>query len=247
MNYQTAWNEKTQHLPEEIFSRIDPTLLATISRGRTFLSGPGAELLLSKTANNKIFLVNPLTPPQNNPAVTVLTGNILKKLSAFPPGTFSLVIKLWALPGNPLESFKIAYQSLKKGGVFSVITLQDNAPKIPMNILKRILRNHRDWSLRMFKSELPLSNNHLRQTLTKVGFSDIRVWKDKITCCYQTAEDVYDDLSSQDNSLFRDEIPVNIQNIIRREFIKEAAKYPLEINYDFLGAVGVKQDSYLSK
>ncbi len=227
-------------MPDEIFSRIDPSLQATISQGRAFLAGPGAELLLPRTATNKVFLVNPLTPPPNNPAVTVLTGDILTKLSAFPPGAFSLVIKLWALPGSPLEAFKTAYQSLKAGGVFSVITLRDDAPEIPLAILRKILRNHRDWSLRMFKSELPESNDHLRSMLTKSGFGDIRVWKDKITCCYQTAGDIYDDIASQDNSLFRDEIPADIQDIIRREFIEEASKHPLKINYDFLGAVGVR-------
>ncbi|MFH1227249.1 MAG: hypothetical protein V1701_05020 [Planctomycetota bacterium] len=239
-NYQSAWQEKATHLPDEIFSRIDSVVFASAVKRRAFISGPGAELFLPKLADTKIFLVNPLEPSTDSHPAIILKGDPISKLSVFPPETFHLVISLWDIQNNPAETFKTIYKSLKKPGWAGIVTLQDNAPKIPLTIFKKILRRHRDWSLRMFESELPPSKDHLRAMLDKSGFGDVRVWKDTITCKYQTAQDVYDEITQKGSGLFRDEIIPAVQNTIRKEFLSEMAGQSLQVKYDFLGAVCCK-------
>ncbi|MFA5793984.1 MAG: hypothetical protein WC980_02790 [Candidatus Brocadiia bacterium] len=236
-NYQSAWQEKANLLPDEIFSRINPAVLTSALKLRAFISGPGAELFLPRLANTKVFLVNPLAPPPEGHTATVLKGEPLTKLGVFPPETFHLVVSLWDIQTKPAEAFKTIYKSLKKTGFAGIVTLQDNAPKVPLNIFKSILRRHRDWSLRMFESELPPSKDHLRAMLDKSGFGDVRVWKDAITCDYKTAQDVYDELTQKTSGLFRDEILPAVRNTIRQEFLKEMSSQSLQVKYDFLGAV----------
>ena len=183
------------------------------------------------------------TTPYDN--LVRLKDESITHLTSFPAGIFNLVISLWDLPSQKPDNISYTdnlYRLLKKKGRFSIITYLDGSPELPLAIIKRII-NQKKLPLKIFKSALPDSTGNFRKMLDKAGFGDIRIWKDNITCAYQSAKDLHDDIFSDgEENLFLNSTSAKQRLTIKEEFINEANKsqFPLEISYDFVGGVGVK-------
>jgi hypothetical protein len=185
---------------------------------------------------------NSITPYNN---LVYLKDESITDLTSFPAGIFNLVISLWDLPSQKPDNIPYTdnlYRLLKKKGQFSIITYLDGSPELPLAIIKRII-NQKKLPLKIFKSALPDSAGNFRKMLNKIGFGDIRIWKDNIACTYQSAKDLHDDIFSDgEENLFLNSTSAKQRLAIKEEFINEANKsqFPLEISYDFVGGVGVK-------
>lgn len=269
MNYQASWQEKSKRLPEEIFVRLKEIITLPSIPQRALLTGLGIELFLPGLAEFlspskwKIFISqakdspaarekkcttcqhNSDTPSVLNDSLVYLKGEPNTHLASLPEGIFDLVISLWDLPSQISDNAaytKNLYRLLKKGGYFSIITHLDGSPELPLNIIKKVI-HRRKLPLKIFKSALPDSTKNFRKTLNQAGFGDVRIWKDSITCPYQSAKDLYDDVFSKDEeTLFMDNTTSEQRIILKEEFTRVAkeALFPLAINYDFAGGVGVK-------
>lgn len=246
MPYQTAWLEKIKSLPDDILARLPNPI-----EGRCFLLGPGADLF------------KPVLEPVCKPFVGTEV-----QLSAFPKGTFDLIISLWSLsPSEPLRTLNLIRAALKEDGQFAVLTYIENTPEEPLKILKKIIANAKELKnpsvnlrinsrtkeLKMYKSALPESAGHLRKMLGKCWFKDVRVFKDKIICHYQSPEDLYKDMESalfsptepqRSPDLSVGAVPGGLKAQIRAGFVKEAGKLLSDtkgvIEHHFVGATGLK-------
>jgi hypothetical protein len=253
MNYQAIWQEKAKKIPGEIFSRLEQPI-AENSLKRALLLGLGSEFFVSNAnfqspRSWKIFisgiagLPNNLSDGRNN--LIILQDESIKHLASFPPGIFDLIVSLWDLPtdgkNNP-QYIKNIERLLSKKGRAGIITYLDGSPKLPLNIIKKIISN-KSLGLKIFKSALPDSASALRKMMYRAGFGDIRVWPDSIQCEYQSPEDIYQDIFIESGSnLFALNAPEVQQRILRVEFVKELEKhsFPLTVTYDFAGGTGLK-------
>lgn len=265
--------EKTASQPTFPLRRDEEGKVLSDPTKRALLIGKGMELLLpdlNRFLNKsewKLFISQAENgcapcyhksdiPPDNSVAphnnLVYLKGESITHLTSFPAGIFDLVISLWDLPSQSPGNISYTgnlYRLLKKTGRFSVITYLDGSPELPLYIIKRII-HQKKLPLKIFKSVLPDSSGSFRKMLNKSGFGDIRVWKDNITCIYESAEDLYNDIfpaspedeSDDETNLFMANTTNEQRGIIKEEFIRKARKYsfPLEISYDFAGGVGVK-------
>ena len=174
-----------------------------------------------------------------------LKGQPTTHLSSFPPATFDLIISLWSSqPSHNIDFISLLtgiHRLLKTNGQFSIVTYLDGSPELPLRILKKIIKEHKDWSLKMYKSALPASASEFRKILEKARLGDVRIWKDSINCDYPNADDVYNDIFILEQSLFSDAIPSEYISTIKREFIRELknCSFPLKITYDFVGASSI--------
>jgi len=288
LKYQISWQEKLKKLPEEIFKRLEKTanqstpkralligagIILLLPDLNEFLNKSEWKLFISRAEDalptgrqecttcdhNLGAQSRNLTTPHDN--LVYLKGEPTAHLTSLPAGIFDLVISLWDLPSQISDNIFYTnnlYRLLKKGGRFSIITYLDGSPKLPLDSLKRIIRQKK-LPLKIFKSTLPDSPGSFRKMLNKTGFGDVRIWKDSIVCAYQSAEDLYNDIfpaspiptpsvrdgegrSADEGNLFMDNTTDEQRIIIKEEFIRQVREYsfPLEISYDFAGGVGVK-------
>jgi len=262
LSYQSSWQEKVKRLPDEIFHRLEKTNNPQASTQRALLIGQGVKLFLPglnnfiSTPEWKLFIsqaepchkdtdIKPdhLEALKSNPIY--LKGDSISHITSFPSGTFDLIISLWDLPAQTQDNGSYAkniHRLLKKKGQFCIFTYIDGSPELPLNIIKKIIERNK-LPLKIFKSALPDSPKSLRRILSKADFGDVRIWKDDITCTYQSSEDLLNDIfSDNEKSLFMDNTTIEQRLIIREEFVKDIREhsFPLKISYDFSGGVGVK-------
>ncbi|MFH1231959.1 MAG: hypothetical protein V1709_10740 [Planctomycetota bacterium] len=259
MSYQLSWLDKAKKLPQEILSRLDLKVFKSKTASdirqpsyRALIVGKGAEFFTS-TLNSyidqsgwKIFISNGSEDsthfePQNN--IIYLKGQSAMHLSLFPQKTFDLIVFLW-VPEPPQDIFSLLTNIrylLKTNGQFSIVTYLDGSPELPLSILKKIIKGHKDWSLKMYKSTLPASASEFRKMLEKAKLGDARIWKDSIACDYPSPDDVYNDIFILEEGLFADAVPSEYISIIKREFIRELGtlSFPLKVTYDFVGVSGI--------
>jgi len=270
LSYQLSWLDKAKKLPQEILSRLDLRVFKSKtvsgirhSSYRALIVGKGAEFFTSAFngyfdqparldtrsggSEWKIFISNgsedsTCLEPQNN--IIYLKGQSAMHLSSFPEKTFDLIIFLWAseLSQDIFSLLTNICHLLKVNGQFSIVTYLDGSPVLPLTILKKIIKEHKDWSLKMYKSTLPASASEFRKILEKARLCDVRIWKDSIACDYPSADDVYNDIFIMEEGLFSDVVPPEYIHTIKREFIRElkTLSFPLKVTYDFVGASGSK-------
>ncbi|MFH0888738.1 MAG: hypothetical protein V1871_05970 [Planctomycetota bacterium] len=259
MSYRLSWLDKAKKLPQEILSRLDLNVFKSKivsdirhSSYRALIVGKGAEFFTSTFTGYfdqsewKIFISNgseysTCLEPQNN--IIYLKGQSAIHLSSFPQKVFDLIIFLWTSDSSQ-DIFSVSTNirhMLKVNGRFSIVTYLDDSPVLPLAILKKIIKKHKNWSLKMYKSILPASASEFRKIIERVGLSDVRIWKDSIKCDYQSADDVYNDIFILEEGLFSDVVPPEYIHTIKREFIRElkTLPFPLKVTYDFVGASGV--------
>jgi hypothetical protein len=251
-----SWYEKVKILPQEIFSRLDLRALQSsfpISDARYYralISGIGVEFLLTQLKNHlitnnwKLFISTPLLENSDN----ISDENIifLKKpspyLSGLPAETFHLIISIWeTLDFDWIRLVNIISYLLKKEGHLAFITYLDGSPEILLNILKKVVQKHKDYSLKITKRILPDSSKTLRRILNKAKLGDVRIWRDAIRCWYLSDEGVYKDIFSCQERLFFPSVPSEYISLIKEDFMKELKilSYPLEVKYEFAVATGV--------
>jgi SAM-dependent methyltransferase len=262
LNYQSSWLDKAKRLPQEILSRLDlnvfastvPDALTKQTLYRVLIAGKGTEFFILPfntcidQSKCKIFVSTPnssqsLDKPQNN--LIYLKGQSAIHLSSLPPETFDLIIYLWSSqPSHNIDFISLLTgirRLLKKKGQFCIVTYLDGSPELPMTIMKNIVKYHKNWSLKMYKSTLPESAAEFRKMLNKANLDDVRIWKDNIICDYLNAEEVYNDIFVIEEGLFSDTVPSQYVSIIKEEFIRELknCSFPLKITYDFVGASSI--------
>lgn len=232
----------------------------SVRRVRCLLSGVGSERLADELTNRlapiapKIFinpLPNQITPSGNeqlNANEILLEGDFKEKLSAFPSNTLDLIVSFWTISINePKKTIENICQKLKKGGQFGLIISLDGSPKIPFQIINRILKE-KSVGLKLYRSALPDSISALRKLVEKSGFFNNRVWPMTITQRYPDANAVFDALITQSaQGLFDRKVNISDQAYIRKRFGELVAEYcspkepkPIEVQFELGAAVGIK-------
>ena len=270
--------EGSEFVLNALLEKFDPAKI------RLFISGfPNGFPLNAPVDSNQINRAN-----QSN--IIFLKGPSEMHFTTFPAGMFDLVISLWdkfdiardeasqqnkwdknaKLQRKPLDypSFlKDICRLLKNNGQFGIVTYLDGSPAVPLGIIKKIIKNHRDWPLKLFESSLPSSASAFRKMLYKAGLGDIRAWEDNISCPYQSPDELQNDIFAVEGGLFFNAVPDNHSSavllqqntadytrqypdksglpeyilVIKREFMQETKglAYPLEINYALAAATGL--------
>jgi SAM-dependent methyltransferase len=236
-----------------ILERLD---LAPLKQGRFFISGAGGDLFAGELVKKaqpektKIFINLPFDVSYSLPEyMTLLKGEFHEKLLAFPPDTFDLVVTFWNISlAHPELTIKTVRRSLKKGGQFALITSLEGSPKIIMQIFARIFKERSSANLKMYRSALPENVAGLRKLFEKSGFAIPRVWPEKMTRFYKTADEVFNEMVNQSElGFFDDKVDEETKAFVKRRFGELIEKYrqPTEpkeivIPFELAGVIAVK-------
>lgn len=212
---------------------------------RCFISGFGCdifaeELITQLSSEHLKMFFNP--PPNYELRITnkvVLDGIFEKKLLSFPPNTFDLIISLWTIsPLKPEMTIKIIRRGLKKGGQFGLITSLDGSPRIPLQILNKVIKERPDLGLKLYRTNLPADLSAARKLIEKNGFFNPRVWSESLVHSYPDTNTLFAELVGQGQ--YQKLAPAD-QSFIRQRFGELMVKKPdnsISVEFNLAGAAG---------
>ncbi|MDI6733026.1 MAG: hypothetical protein QME51_02975 [Planctomycetota bacterium] len=244
----------TEFFASALYNSFPTPSISDLSQWKIFIIN--AEEITNKTELSDLPVA--LFPQKEGKTgkIIPLKGTSIDLLSSLPAKTFDLIISLWDMSFysyNTLPYIQGVYCCLKKSGRFCIVTYLDGSPELPYFLLKKAISNKK-IPLKITKSSLPLSPSGFRKILNKAGLGDVRIWKDKVVCIYNNTTELCNDIFAQPlqdkgggggmENLFLDRLSHKYTDTLKEGFVREAnkLKFPLQINYDFLGAVGVRAE-----